>query len=101
MKFSFHSYAPHVPQCNFSRFNYRMICDDNHKSSIHNKFNYISSVVRKFVTREKISKLTSVCLTIRGNESFYKNQRHTSDKFKSLQTSIHQEYVVNRSKFSS
>jgi len=72
MKFSFHSYAPNVPPLNFSHFNDRIISDDKHKSTIHNKFNYISSVVRKFVTREKISKLTSVCLTIRGNESFIK-----------------------------
>jgi len=72
MKFSFHSYAPHVPPFHFSRFNYRMICDDKHKSSIHNKFNYISSVLRKFVTRKKRSKLTSVRLTIRGNDSFIK-----------------------------
>ena len=72
MEFSNPPYASHVLPCNFSRFNYRIICDDKHNLSIHNKLNYISSVVRKFITIEEINKLTIACLTIRENESFIK-----------------------------
>lgn len=72
MNFSIIPYVPNVPPCILFRLNYRIICDDKHKSSKHNNFNYISSIVRKVVTREIINSLTSLGLTIRGNESYIK-----------------------------